>query len=124
MLYERLDGAILEFVEETHVGDQLVAIGNPFGLIDTTTSGIVSALHRTFTALNEHKVSDAIQTDAAINGGSSGSPLLNGNGKVVGVAAKIQSESGGNDGIAFAISSHTVVSVVPGLIFNGKMAYG
>jgi putative serine protease PepD len=102
-----------------HVGDEVVAIGSPFGLEETVTSGIVSALQRDFMALNGVQVTDSIQTDAAINGGSSGSPLLNAQGKLVGVAAKIESDSGGSDGVAFAIPSHTVASIVPRLVSNG-----
>jgi S1-C subfamily serine protease len=82
------------------------------------TSGIVSALHREFTAVNGSQIIDSIQTDAAINGGSSGSPLLDTEGKVVGVAAKIESDSGGNDGVNFAIPTSTVASVVRRLISN------
>jgi S1-C subfamily serine protease len=98
-----------------HVGDGVVAIGSPFGLEETVTSGIVSALHREITALTGSKVADSIQTDTVINGGSSGSPLLNAKGEVAGVAAV-----GDAVGVAFAISSHTVASVVPRLISNRR----
>ena len=102
-----------------HVGDEVVTIGSPFGLEETVTSGIVSALDRAMpTQRPGVHVPDAIQTDAAINGGSSGSPLLNAQGKLVGVNASIQSESGGNVGVNFAIPSSTVASVVDRLISN------
>jgi S1-C subfamily serine protease len=105
-----------------HVGDDVVAIGNPFGLEETVTHGIVSALHREMKAqaLSSHGT-DAIQTDAAINGGNSGSPLLNAQGNVVGVIGPnaLVPHSGGDDGINFAITSNTVASVVPSLISNG-----
>ena len=85
------------------VGDQVVAIGSPFGLEGTVTSGIVSALHREMTSPNNFAIDNSIQTDAAINHGNSGGPLLNAEGKVVGVNAQIESNSGGNEGVGFAI---------------------
>jgi putative serine protease PepD len=102
------------------VGDNVVAIGSPFGLENTVTSGIVSALHRQMTAPNNFSIADAIQTDAAINHGNSGGPLLNGEGQVIGVNAQIESDSGGNDGVGFAIPSNTVKSIVSELISTGK----
>ena len=77
------------------VGDQVLAFGSPFGLEGTVTSGIVSALHREMTAPNNYTITDTIQTDAAINHGNSGGPLLDGRGHVIGVNAQIESESGG-----------------------------
>ena len=94
------------------VGDGVVAIGSPFGLEETVTSGIVSALNRTIRSTNAYSISGAIQTDAAINHGNSGGPLLNLQAEVIGVTSQIESESGGNDGVGFAISSNTVRSVV------------
>ena len=102
------------------VGDGVVAIGSPFGLEETVTSGIVSALHRAMQAPNGFTITNSIQTDAAINHGNSGGPLLNAQGKVVGVNAQIQSESGGNDGVGFAVPSNTVATIVPQLIGSGK----
>ena len=102
------------------VGDGVVAIGSPFGLEETVTSGIVSALHRAMEAPNKFTITNSIQTDAAINHGNSGGPLLNAQGKVVGVNAQIQSESGGNDGVGFAVPSNTVANIVPQLIGSGK----
>src|SRR5205085_11413808 len=102
------------------VGDGAVAIGSPFGLEETVTSGIVSALHRQIEAPNNFTIANAIQTDAAINHGNSGGPLLNAQGQVIGVNAQIQSDSGGNEGVGFAIPSNTVRSVATQLIGSGK----
>jgi putative serine protease PepD len=102
------------------VGDQVVAIGSPFGLEGTVTSGIVSALHREMTSPNNFAIDNSIQTDAAINHGNSGGPLLNAEGKVVGVTAQIESNSGGNEGVGFAVPSNTVRSIASQLISNGK----
>jgi len=105
------------------VGDNVVAIGSPFGLEETVTSGIVSALHRQMTSPNGFPIDDAIQTDAAINHGNSGGPLLNADGEVIGVNSQIESESGGNDGVGFAIPSDTVRSIVSQLISAGKVEH-
>ena len=105
------------------VGDGVVAIGSPFGLEETVTSGIVSALHREMTSPNRFTIPDSIQTDAAINHGNSGGPLLDLSGHVIGVNAQIESDSGGNDGVGFAIPSKTVKSVVSGLLANGKVEH-
>jgi putative serine protease PepD len=102
------------------VGDGVVAIGSPFGLEQTVTAGIVSALHREINSPNGFTIDDSIQTDAAINHGNSGGPLLNGDGKVVGVTAQIESDSGGNDGVGFAIPSNTMKSIVTQLINSGR----
>ena len=101
------------------VGDSVVALGSPFGLEGTITSGIVSALHRTMTAPNTFTITDSIQTDAAINHGNSGGPLLDDQGRVVGVNAQIESQGGGSDGVGFAIPSNTVRSVVTQIIETG-----
>jgi putative serine protease PepD len=108
---------------DVQVGDGVVAIGSPFGLEQTVTSGIVSALHRQMTAPNEFSINDAIQTDAAINHGNSGGPLLNARGRVIGVNAQIESESGGNDGVGFAIPSNTVRSIVSQLVQTGEVEH-
>jgi putative serine protease PepD len=105
------------------VGDGVVAIGSPFGLVGTVTTGIVSALDRQMEAPNNFTINGAIQTDAAINHGNSGGPLLDLNGKVIGVNSQIQSDSGGNDGVGFAVASNTVKSVVPQLINGGAVAH-
>jgi putative serine protease PepD len=97
------------------VGDAVVAIGSPFGLQETVTSGIVSAVHRQITATNNATIENAIQTDAAINHGNSGGPLLNAQGQVIGVNAQIESDSGGNDGVGFAIASSSVRQLLSSL---------
>jgi putative serine protease PepD len=103
------------------VGDAVVAIGNPFGLDDTVTSGIVSALNRQITAPdNTTPIAGAIQTDAAINHGNSGGPLLNMNGEVIGITSQIQSDGGGNEGVGFAIPSNLVRTIVNELISSGS----
>jgi S1-C subfamily serine protease len=105
---------------EVKVGDGVVALGSPFGFEGTVTSGIVSALHRQMTAPNQFTINDSIQTDAAINHGNSGGPLLNMHAQVIGVNAQIESESGGNDGVGFAIPSNTVRAIVTQLIETGE----
>jgi putative serine protease PepD len=108
---------------ELQVGDGVVAIGSPFGLEETVTSGIVSALHRAIQGQTNFTINDSIQTDAAINHGNSGGPLLNTQGQVVGVNAQIKSDSGGNEGVGFSIPSSTVKSVASQLIANGKAVH-
>ena len=105
------------------VGDGVVAIGSPFGLEETVTSGIVSALHRQMTSPNGFAIDDSIQTDAAINHGNSGGALLNMQGQVIGVTAQIKSDSGGNDGIGFAVPSNTVKSVVAQILATGNVKH-
>ncbi len=105
------------------VGDGVVAIGSPFGLEETVTSGIVSALHRQMQAPNEFTINDSIQTDAAINHGNSGGPLLNSQGQVIGVNAQIRSDGGGSDGVGFAIPSNTISSIAAQLIGSGKAVH-
>jgi S1-C subfamily serine protease len=108
---------------EVVVGDGAVAIGSPFGLENSVTTGIVSALHRQITAPNNFTITDALQTDAAINHGNSGGPLLDLLGRVIGVTAQIKSDSGGNEGVGFAIPSNTVRSVVSQLVSSGKVEH-
>jgi S1-C subfamily serine protease len=105
---------------QLEVGDGVVAIGSPYGLEGTLTSGIVSALHRQMTSRNDFSINDSIQTDAAINHGNSGGPLLNSRGRVVGVNAQIRSDSGGSDGVGFAIPSNTVKSIVSQILTTGE----
>jgi len=107
--------------DKVQVGDDVVAIGSPFGLEGTITSGIVSALHRDIKAPNNFTITDTIQTDAAINHGNSGGVLLDTSGDVIGVTAQIDSESGGNDGVGFAIPSNTVRSIVSQLMGGGSV---
>ena len=101
------------------VGDQVFAIGNPYGLEETLTKGIVSALNREISAPNGAKITGAIQTDAALNPGNSGGPLLNGRGEVIGVnsqiasdAASVNGSQAGSTGVGFAISSNTIAAAV------------
>jgi len=105
------------------VGDVVVAIGSPFGLENSVTTGIVSALGRSMKAPNGYTITGSIQTDAAINHGNSGGPLLDLDGKVVGVNAQIESESGGNDGVGFAIPSSTVKSIVTQILEDGSVQH-
>ncbi len=106
------------------VGDAVVAIGNPFGLDRTITAGIVSALQRNITAPNNFQIDHVIQTDAAINHGNSGGPLLDSRGEVIGVNAQIQGGSvDGNVGIGFAIPVNTVKAVASQLIESGKVEH-
>jgi putative serine protease PepD len=105
------------------VGDGVIAIGSPFGLEQTVTTGIVSALHRQITAPNNFSIDNAIQTDAAINHGNSGGPLLDMDGKVIGVNSQIESDSGGNDGVGFAVPSNTVGTIANALISDGSVEH-
>jgi putative serine protease PepD len=101
------------------VGQSVVAIGSPFGLPETMTAGIVSAVDRTITAPNQYSISGAIQTDAAINHGNSGGPLIDSSGKVIGVNAQIESNSNDNAGVGFAIPIDAVKDVAETVI-SGK----
>jgi S1-C subfamily serine protease len=107
------------------VGDPVVAIGNPFGLDRTATSGIVSALQRLLTAPNRFTIDHVIQTDAPINPGNSGGPLLNAQGRVIGVNTQIETGSGtsatGNVGIGFSVPSNTVKDVVAQILRTGRV---
>jgi S1-C subfamily serine protease len=114
--------------DAVQVGDQVVAIGNPFGLSRTVTAGIVSALQRQITAPadaagNQYAIDHVIQTDAAINHGNSGGPLLNARGEVIGVNAQIETGgiTEGNVGVGFAVPSNTVKTVAGQLIATGKV---
>src|SRR6476646_5098602 len=106
------------------VGDPVVAIGNPFGLDRTVTSGIVSALQRQIEAPNGFSISHVIQTDAAINPGNSGGPLINSAGQVIGITSQIATGGGnGSVGIGFAIPVNTAREVVNQLAANGKVEH-
>jgi len=103
------------------VGDSVVAIGNPLGEDRSITSGIVSAIERRIYAPNGAPIDHGIRTDTALDHGSSGGPLLNARGQVIGVTSQIQTGGDGNIGIGFAIPVDTVESVVAQLIANGKV---
>lgn len=102
------------------VGEPITAIGNPFGLSGSMTSGIVSQLGRLLPTGSGYSIPDVIQTDAAINPGNSGGPLLNMRGEIVGINTAIQSATGEFTGVGFAIPSQTIAKIVPNLIQNGK----
>ncbi|HEX3562405.1 MAG TPA: trypsin-like peptidase domain-containing protein [Solirubrobacterales bacterium] len=106
---------------KVEVGDPVVAIGNPFALDRTVTSGIVSALQRQIQAPNGFSISDVIQTDAAINPGNSGGPLIDGAGQVIGINSQIESQSGGNEGVGFAVPIKTAADVVSQLENGGQV---
>jgi S1-C subfamily serine protease len=109
-----------------HVGDSLVAIGNPFGYDRTVTAGIVSALQRVIQAPNSYSIDHVIQTDAALNKGNSGGPLLNANGNVIGVNSQIStgnSGSSGNVGVGFAVPINTVTTVAAQIIKSGHVEH-
>ena len=106
------------------VGQFVVAIGNPYGLEQTLTTGVVSALGRVIEGAEDNSfIGEAIQTDAAINPGNSGGPLLDLQGRVIGVNSQIISPSGASSGIGFAVSANTVQRVVPELIAQGYYAH-
>ena len=105
-----------------HVGDPVIAIGNPFGYSRTVTTGIVSALQRQITAPNNFQIDDVIQTDASINPGNSGGPLIDARGQVVGINSQIATGgSNGSVGIGFAVPINTAKKIVPQLKEHGKV---
>jgi serine protease Do len=108
--------------DKVRVGQKAIAIGNPFGLSHTLTTGIISALNRGIMTEDGNQIDDLIQTDAAINPGNSGGPLLNSNGEVIGINTAIYSLSGGYQGIGFAIPVNRVKDVASQLISTGKVA--
>lgn len=108
--------------EDLQVGQKVFAIGNPFGLDHTLTTGVISGLGRQFQSSEGHSViSDAIQTDTAINPGNSGGPLLDSSARMIGINTAIYSETGSYAGVGFAIPVDTVNIVVPDLIQNGRI---
>lgn len=106
---------------DLQVGQAVLAIGNPFGLDQTLTTGVVSALGREIQSVTRRRIAGVIQTDAAINPGNSGGPLLDTAGRLIGVNTAIQSPSGASAGIGFAVPVDTVNRVVPQLIARGKL---
>ena len=105
------------------VGEKIAAIGNPFGLSGSMTSGIVSQMGRLLPQETGYSIPDVIQTDAAINPGNSGGPLINMKGEVVGINTAIQSATGEFSGIGFAVPANTVKKVVPVLIQDGELKH-
>jgi len=108
---------------DLQVGQSVLAIGNPFGLDQTLTTGVVSALGREIQSVTRRRIHGVIQTDAAINPGNSGGPLLDSAGRLIGVNTAIQSPSGASAGIGFAIPVDTVNRVVPQLIARGRLEH-
>jgi S1-C subfamily serine protease len=106
------------------VGEPVIAIGNPLNVGISVTTGVVSGLGRPIQAPNNYTINDAVQTDAAINPGNSGGPLLDSRGTVIGVNAQIASESGGFEGVGFAVPINTVKGVIKQLITEGKVVHG
>src|ERR687889_399795 len=106
------------------VGEPVIAIGNPLNVGISVTTGVVSGLGRPIQAPNNYTINDAVQTDAAINPGNSGGPLLDSRGTVIGVNAQIASESGGFEGVGFAVPINTVKSVIKQLITDGEVVHG
>jgi S1-C subfamily serine protease len=116
----------LQFVQmgsssNLQVGQKVLAIGNPFGLEGTLTTGVISSLHRSIRAENGKLIDDIIQTDAAINPGNSGGPLLNSHGELIGINSQIFSMSGGNIGIGFAVPVNIAKRIIPDLISEGRV---
>ena len=108
---------------ELEVGEKIIAIGNPFGLSGSMTSGIISQIGRLLPQETGYSIPNVIQTDAAINPGNSGGPLINMKGEVVGINTAIQSTTGEFTGIGFAVPSNTVKKVVPVLIRDGEFKH-
>jgi putative serine protease PepD len=105
------------------VGDSVIAIGSPFSFEGTLTTGVISALGREIESPNGFTIENVVQTDAALNQGNSGGPILDTEGRVVGVAAQIRSESGGSDGIGFAIPGDTAQRIARELIEDGSVEH-
>jgi 2-alkenal reductase len=105
------------------VGDPVAAIGSPFGEENSLSVGVVSAKNRTIEALTDFSISDAIQTDAAINRGNSGGPLLDARGKVIGINSQIRSSGGGSVGVGFAVSVDTIRQSLDQIRADGKARY-
>jgi S1-C subfamily serine protease len=116
---QKLSPILVGTSRNLQVGQRVLAIGNPFGLDFTLTTGIISALGRSISALTGRKIPNVIQTDAAINPGNSGGPLLDSAGRLIGVNTQIASPSGASAGISFAVPVDTVNRVIPELIQHG-----
>jgi len=108
---------------DVHVGDEVVAIGSPFGLDRTLTTGVVSGLGRRIEAPDGFPIRNVIQTDAALNSGNSGGPLLNLDGEVIGINSQIETRTGGNVGIGYAVPVDTIRTVVDRLLRDGEVKH-
>ena len=106
------------------VGEPVAAIGSPFGERQSLSIGVISALDRTIRSLTQFEIGDAIQTDAAINPGNSGGPLLDAEGQVIGINAQIKSQSGGGEGVGFAVPVDAVRRSLRELREKGRVDYG
>ncbi|MBI1743354.1 trypsin-like peptidase domain-containing protein [Candidatus Acetothermia bacterium] len=120
---EKLIPVTLGNSEGLKPGQLAIAIGNPFGLERTVTTGVISAINRSLEAENGRPIWGIIQTDAAVNPGNSGGPLLNSQGQVIGVNTAIIGPGGGSVGVGFAVPANTVKRVVPSLIQSGRFAH-
>lgn len=122
------DLTVIEFGDSSalRVGQKVLAIGNPFGYERTLTTGVISGLGRPMvtSAENKYIIKDMIQTDASINPGNSGGPMIDSNGKLIGINTVIYSPSGGSVGIGFAVPVNTAKRVIPDLIAHGKVNRG
>jgi putative serine protease PepD len=105
------------------VGEPVIVLGSPFGLEGTLTTGVISAVGREIQSPNGFTIENAVQTDAALNHGNSGGPVLDTQGRVVGVAAQIRSDSGGSDGVGYAVPGDTAKRVADELIADGKVEH-
>ena len=123
---EGMDLKTISFGDSTNlkVGQKVIAIGNPFGMERTMTTGIVSGLGRPIQHSNKRIIRNMIQTDTAINPGNSGGPLLNAEGKMIGINTMIMSSSGNSAGVGFAVPSETAIRVVSDLLKYGKVQRG
>ncbi len=117
---------ILGTSRTVQVGDPAIAIGNPFGLERTLTTGVISAVKRTIQAPNSFEIDDVLQTDAPINPGNSGGPLIDATGKVIGINSQIATGNGGNGcvGIGFAVPIDTAKQIIPDLKQSGRVDRG
>jgi putative serine protease PepD len=119
------DLTVLEFAQTgaLEVGNPVVVLGSPFGLEGSLTTGVISAVGREIRSPNGFTIENAVQTDAALNHGNSGGPVLDTQGRVVGVASQIRSDSGGSDGVGYAVPGDTAKRVAADLIADGKVEH-
>ena len=119
------DMTVLQFAPTgaLEVGNPVIVLGSPFGLEGTLTTGVISAVGREIRSPNGFTIENAVQTDAALNHGNSGGPVLDTQGRVVGIAAQIRSDSGGSDGVGYAVPGDTAKRVAAALIADGKIEH-